>query len=121
MVVGNVTNRGDALHGDQSPGAQKSAGDVILWRLGGDRDTEQNQGEDAESFHGGQVYSKVERSPFGGSRFTRWPTHAMRLHEWGIRLPSSAEDQCADRSCSIVINVNVPGSIGPLPLPPAGT
>jgi hypothetical protein len=21
-----------------------------------------------------------------GSRFARWPTHAMRLHEWGTRV-----------------------------------
>lgn len=57
MVVGDVTNRRHALYGDEPPSPNEFACDVVLLRLGGDAEAEEKRKEDAEWFHGGQVYS----------------------------------------------------------------
>ena len=77
MVIGDVTNGGDALHGDEPPGAHEFARDVVLLRLGGDAETEEEREEDAEWFHGGQVYSN-------------------RIRDW-MDLAFRAVSDCVDR------------------------
>jgi hypothetical protein len=48
MVVGDATDRGVSLDGDQTPGAEEFFGYFVLLRVRGDGDAEDKEAKDAE-------------------------------------------------------------------------